>query len=44
MPLQAFETGQNFEDLFSLIERISLLTCTQARGQELISSLREKLS
>ena len=43
MPLQAFETGQNFEDLFSLIERISLLTCTQARGQELISSLREKI-
>ncbi|MDD8021317.1 MAG: helical backbone metal receptor [Acidobacteriota bacterium] len=43
LPLQAFETGQTFEDLFSLIDRISRLTCSQARGQELNSSLREKI-
>jgi len=43
LPLQAFETGQNFGDLFSLIERISILTCTQARGRELNSSLRERI-
>ncbi|HOM94976.1 MAG TPA: helical backbone metal receptor [Candidatus Saccharicenans sp.] len=43
LPLQAFEIGKTFEDLFSLIDRISRLTCTEARGQELISSLRERI-
>jgi iron complex transport system substrate-binding protein len=43
LPLQAFEIGQTFEDLFSLIDRISRLTCTEARGQELISSLKERI-
>jgi len=43
LPLQAFEIGTTFEDLFSLIDRISGLTCTEARGRELISSLRERI-
>ena len=43
LPLQAFEIGKTFEDLFSLIERISRLTCGEDRWQELNSNLRERI-
>jgi len=43
LPVFVFESGKSFDDLFLLIKRIGQLTCRQARAEQLIWEMKNRL-